>query len=85
MMPSLACARASAASKSRYFCTRFSSDQISRIAGVVKMSRKMEESKIVEGMWAPWRWVGVIEGARGGDKLFQSCSAIQSALCERQR
>ena len=56
MMPSRACARASAASKSRYFCTRFSSDHTWRIAGVVKMSRKTEESRKVDGMEAPWRF-----------------------------
>ena len=50
MMPSLPCARASAASKSRYFCTRFSSDHTARIAGVVKMSRNTAESRIVEGI-----------------------------------
>src|SRR4249919_1222463 len=50
MMPSLACARASAASKSRYFCTRFSSENTSRIGSVVKMSRNTAESRIVEGI-----------------------------------
>ncbi len=44
------CAFASAASKSRYFCTRFSSDQTSRMASVVKTLRKTWESKIVAAM-----------------------------------
>ena len=50
MIFSRACAFASAASKSRYFCTRFSSDHTARIAGVVKMSRNTAESRIVEGI-----------------------------------
>ncbi len=54
MMPSLPCARASAASKSRYFCTRFSSENTFRIAGVVKMSRNTAESRIVEGIRVSW-------------------------------
>src|SRR5262245_4691939 len=52
MMPSLACARASAASKSRYFCTRFSSENTFRIASVVNMSRNTAESRIVAGIRA---------------------------------
>ena len=54
MIPSRACARASAASKSRYFCTRFSSDHTPRIAGVVKMSRNTAESRMVEGIRVSW-------------------------------
>ncbi len=47
MMPSRACARASAASKSRYFCTRFSSENTRRIASVEKMLRNTAESMMV--------------------------------------
>ncbi len=50
MMPSRACARASAASKSRYFWMRFSSENTRRIASVEKMSRNMAESMVVDGM-----------------------------------
>src|SRR5665647_2796062 len=50
MIFNLAWARASAASKSRYFCTRFSSENTARIAGVVKMSRNTAESRRVEGI-----------------------------------
>src|SRR2546425_4014034 len=50
MMPSRPCTRASAASMSRYFCVRFSSDQTLRIASALKMSPKMLESMIVDGM-----------------------------------
>src|SRR5882672_7129103 len=53
MMPSLPCTRASAASMSRYFWVRFSSDQTRRISAVLKMSPKMAESMSVEGMAAP--------------------------------
>src|SRR4029078_8914008 len=48
MVARLACARTSAASKSRYFCTRLSSEKTFRIASVVKMSRNTAESRIVE-------------------------------------
>src|SRR5690348_6851262 len=50
MMPSRACARANAASKSRYFCTRFASAKTPRIGAVEKMSRNTAESMIVAGM-----------------------------------
>jgi hypothetical protein len=50
MMPSRACERASAASKSRYFCTRFSSENTLRIASVEKMSRNTVESINDAGM-----------------------------------
>ena len=52
MMPSRACARASAASNSRYFCTRLSSEKIRRIASVEKMLRKTAESMAVAGIVA---------------------------------
>ena len=44
MMPSDASARANAASQSRYFCVRNSSDQISGISALPKMLRKMRLS-----------------------------------------
>jgi hypothetical protein len=43
-MPSRAWARAKAASKSRYFCTLFSSENTPRMASVEKMSRNTAES-----------------------------------------
>ena len=50
MRPRRACTRASAASMSRYFCVRFSSDQTARIASVVKMPWKMLESMMLAAM-----------------------------------
>ena len=50
MMPSFACARASPASKSRYFWMRLPSDNTCRMASVPKMSRKMAESMAVAGI-----------------------------------
>src|SRR5277367_2860929 len=44
MMPSRPCARAKAASKSRYFWTRLSSKNTRRIASVEKISRNTAES-----------------------------------------
>ena len=41
---------ASAASMSRYFCVRFSSDQTWRISSLEKMPWKMAESMMVAGM-----------------------------------
>ena len=58
MILSRACARASAASKSRYFCTRFSSDHTWRMAGVVKMSRNTAELRMVEGIARSCRLAG---------------------------
>src|SRR6266542_152377 len=56
MMPSRPCTRASAASMSRYFCVRFSSDQTLRMGSLLKMSPKTAESMMVDGM----------DGALGG-------------------
>ena len=50
MIFNLAWAFASAASKSRYFCTRFSSDHTFRMASVVKTLRNTWESKMVAAM-----------------------------------
>ncbi len=50
MMPSPPCTRASAASMSRYFWVRFSSDHTWRIGSALKMSPNMAESMIVEGI-----------------------------------
>src|SRR5664279_5545782 len=58
MIFSLAWARANAASKSRYFCTRFSSENTLRIAGVVKMSRNTAESSRVEGISGSQQMLG---------------------------
>ena len=66
MMPSLACATASAASKSRYFCTRFSSDHTTRMGSVVKILRNTAESRIVEGIGGllPAKFAAHISGSR---------------------
>src|SRR5215472_416259 len=53
MMPSSAWTRASATSMSRYFWMRFSSDQIARMASVLKISRKIRESIAVEPIASP--------------------------------
>jgi hypothetical protein len=50
MIPSRPCTRASAPSMSRYFCVRLSSDHTLRMGSLLKMSPKMAESMIVEGM-----------------------------------
>ena len=50
MMPRRPCTIASAFSISTYFAVRFSSDQTRRIASVLKMSPKMDESMIVADM-----------------------------------
>ncbi len=50
MSPSRPCTRASAASTSRYFCVRFSSDQTRRIVSVAKMFPKIAESTMVDGI-----------------------------------
>src|SRR3954447_132964 len=50
MMSSRAWTRARAASISRYFWVRFSSDHTVRMASVLKILPKMAESTIVEGM-----------------------------------
>ena len=50
MRPSRPCTLASAASMSRYFWVRFSSDQTWRIASLLKMPWKMAESMMVDGM-----------------------------------
>ncbi len=48
--PSRPCTRASAASTSRYFWVRFSSDHTPRISPVEKMFPKIAESTTVDGM-----------------------------------
>jgi ParB-like nuclease domain len=53
--PNLAPARASAASQSRYFWVRNGSDQISRMAGEPKISRKIRLSMALVGMGEPFR------------------------------
>src|SRR3954451_23410083 len=50
MISNRAWTRASAASMSRYFWVRFSSDHTARMASVLKMLPNMAESTIVEGM-----------------------------------
>src|SRR5262245_42211285 len=105
MIPKRACARASAASKSRYFCTRFSSENTCRMLSVVKILRNTAESRMVEGIE-----ISLLETRQSYEqllslyrrfyhsasatntnghadllRLYLSRSAIQSALCERQR
>src|SRR5215469_16446279 len=63
MMPSRAWARARAASKSRYFWIRFSSENTRRIASVEKISRNTAESTAVAGIRKPF---GKAEGAEAG-------------------
>ena len=48
--PRRPCTLASAASMSRYFCVRFSSDHTWRISSLEKMPWKMAESMMVAGM-----------------------------------
>ena len=50
MMPRRPWTRASAPSMSRYFCVRFSSDHTLRMDSALKMSPKMAESMMVDGM-----------------------------------
>src|SRR5919202_3488572 len=74
MMPRRACTRASAASMSRYFWVRFSSDQTARIASVLKMSPKIAESMIVAGMIWGFRWMtgwSAPEPCRSGVRTFE--------------
>src|SRR6187399_1331514 len=60
---------ASAASMSRYFCVRFSSDHTWRISSLEKMPWKMAESMMVAGM------MGSLSGERNSD-----AGAAQGAL-----
>src|SRR5690242_15887387 len=64
MMPSRACTVARAASISRYFWMRFSSEKTRRIASVEKMSRKIAESSAVAGMRVLC-WGGDLDESRG--------------------
>src|SRR5450432_4123178 len=68
MIPRRACTRASAASMSRYFRVRFSSDHTARMASVRKMLPKMAESMIVEGMVEAFS----IGERHGSDRLLRA-------------
>ena len=80
--PSSPCTLASAASMSRYFAVRFSSDQTSRMRRVAKMPWKMAESMMVDGM-AVLRSEGV-QSARAGQRAggLQHHRAVDHAAVE---
>src|SRR6185295_7543882 len=61
--PRRPCTRASAASMSRYFCVRFSSDHTWRISSLEKMPWKMAESMMVADMVVFLLKTGVESGA----------------------
>src|ERR1700736_5329591 len=78
MIPSSACAKASAASKSNHFCTRFSSLKIARSASVPHKCLSRMESKTPEGMW-------VHRGVRGAGALpythsYDMASSMKTTL-----
>src|SRR5436190_5934585 len=76
MMPRRLWTRASAASMSRYFCVRFSSDHTVRMAWALKMSPKMVESMIVDGMVETLD----VELDQGGSRGFGITARDQVAL-----